>query len=91
VASIVTFPFMFAVMFGDIGFLVLMFELILGHGFILFFIALLICIYERRLALVKFDVCLHIALLILAVHDDICRQIHCPDDGRILDIHGSNI
>lgn len=43
--SIVTFPFMFAVMFGDVG-----------HGFILFLIALVICIYEKPLAHVKFDV-----------------------------------
>jgi hypothetical protein len=46
---------MFAVMFGDIG-IARGVQLTLGHGFILFLIALLVCIYERPLARVKFDV-----------------------------------
>lgn len=82
---------MFAVMFGDIGFLILSMGLTLGHGFILFFVALLICIYERQLASVKFDVCIHTAMLIIVIHDGVRRQVHCSDDGRILDIHGPNI
>ena len=37
--AIITFPFLFAVMFGDIG-----------HGFIIFFAALRMILSERRLA-----------------------------------------
>jgi hypothetical protein len=39
VFTIVTFPFLFAVMFGD-----------LGHGFLMFFFAAFLCLYEKRLA-----------------------------------------
>ena len=56
VASIVTFPFMFAVMFGDIGKPVAETCLTIGHGFILFSIALFICLNERRLAHINNDV-----------------------------------
>lgn len=37
--AVITFPFLFAVMFGDIG-----------HGFIIFFAALLMIMFEKRLA-----------------------------------------
>lgn len=37
--TIVSFPFLFAMMFGDIG-----------HGFLLFLIALYLCVYEKKLA-----------------------------------------
>ena len=40
--SIITFPFLFAVMFGDIG-----------HGFLMFLSAFLLVYYEKKL--VKFD------------------------------------
>jgi len=39
VFTIVTFPFLFAVMFGD-----------LGHGALMFFFAAFLCLYEKRLA-----------------------------------------
>jgi vacuolar-type H+-ATPase subunit I/STV1 len=47
---------MFAVMFGDIGKPVAETFLTIGHGFILFSIALFICLNERRLAHINNDV-----------------------------------
>lgn len=43
--TIVTFPFLFAIMFGD-----------MGHGFLMFLAALFICIYEKKLASVDNEI-----------------------------------
>lgn len=43
--TIVTFPFLFAVMFGD-----------LGHGAMMFFAAAFLCAYEKQLANVNNEI-----------------------------------
>lgn len=58
VVAIVTFPFLFAVMFGDIG-----------HGFIMVIVGALMCYYEKPLSKVRDEVSL---LLILFCLNDSC-------------------
>lgn len=43
--TIITFPFLFAVMFGDIG-----------HGFLMFLSAAVLCIFEKKLSKVKDEI-----------------------------------
>ena len=62
--AIITFPFLFAVMFGDIG-----------HGAIIFTAALYMILAERRLAKsdlgeVMFFYLVYFALRRLTIHDD---------------------
>jgi len=47
--TIITFPFLFSIMFGDVG-----------HGILMFLAALFICIKEKQLASINNEVCLYI-------------------------------
>ena len=55
--TIITFPFLFAIMFGDIG-----------HGILMFLGALVICVKEKQLASVDNEVSFFINLLICFYH-----------------------
>jgi vacuolar-type H+-ATPase subunit I/STV1 len=82
IVAIVTFPFLFAVMFGDIG-----------HGAIMFLAGGLMCYYEKPLAKVRDEVRPPLPgwFLTTVIRYDLFWAVHCPAYGRFLDVHGSDL
>jgi len=56
--TIVSFPFLFSLMFGDAG-----------HGFIMFLVGLLLVLFERRLIQMKID--MDVRLVLNYIHDEL--------------------
>jgi V-type H+-transporting ATPase subunit a len=75
IVAITTFPFLFAVMFGDIG-----------HGFIMAVVGGLMCRYEKSLAKVQDEVWLFSSAN-LALRYDLFWTIHRAVNGIVLHVH----
>ena len=75
IVAVVTFPFLFAVMFGDIG-----------HGFIMVVAGGLMCYYEKQLAKVRDEVLSPVLTLTSVIRYDLLRPIYCFIDGNVLNV-----
>jgi V-type H+-transporting ATPase subunit a len=80
IVAVVTFPFLFAVMFGDIG-----------HGFIMVVAGGLMCYYEKQLSKVKDEVFLVWLYLTIVIRYDIFWSIYCLTDGIVFNVHWLNL
>jgi vacuolar-type H+-ATPase subunit I/STV1 len=87
--AIITFPFLFAVMFGDIG-----------HGFIILLAAIYMILSERRMAKAELDeVCSLDALMFDFISDIstqdrrpiLFRKVYHSHDGHLLYLHRINL